>query len=155
MTSTATVTVLFTDIVGSTGMRTSRGDDAAQEILHAHDELVRQQIEQHGGHEVKSTGDGFMLAFSSARQAVTCAIAIQRALEERKHEPNPPLRVRMGLNTGEALQEEGDLFGAAVDAAARIMAKASGGQILVSETVRAVLGPATHIEFVDRGRFRL
>src|SRR3990172_7541068 len=150
-----TVTILFTDVEGSVELATRHGDEAAQELRRALFELVREQLEKHGGHEVKSTGDGFMLAFSSARQAVTCAIAIQRALEERKHEPNPPLRVRMGLNTGEALQEEGDLFGAAVDAAARIMAKASGGQVLVSETVRAVLGPATDIEFVDRGRFRL
>jgi len=151
-----TVTILFTDVEGSVELATRHGDEAAQELRRALFELVRGQVEKHGGHEVKSTGDGFMLAFSSARQAVTCAIAIQRALEDRKdREPTPPLRVRMGLNTGEALQEEGDLFGAAVDAAARIMAKASGGQVLVSETVRAVLGPATDVEFVDRGRFRL
>jgi len=152
MTSTATVTVLFTDVVGSTSMRTGRGDAAAQEIIHAHFDLVRQQIEQHSGQEVKTIGDSFMVAFASARKAVECAVAVQRALEESG---GLGVQVRIGVNTGEAIQEAGDLFGSAVDAAARIMAKAEGGQILVSETVRAVIGSAKDLQFVDRGRFRL
>ena len=156
MTSTATVTVLFTDVVGSTSLRTGRGDAAAQEIIHAHFDLVRQQIEQHSGQEVKTIGDSFMVAFASARKAVECAVAVQRALEEhnRRH-PDQEVQVRIGLNTGEAIREEGDLFGSAVDAAARIIAKAEGGQILVSEVVRAVIGSAKDLQFVDRGRFRL
>jgi class 3 adenylate cyclase len=143
MTSTDTVTVLFTDVVGSTSLRTGRGDAAAQEIIHVHNELVRHQIEQHSGQEVKTIGDSFMVAFASARKAVECAVAVQRALEEhnRRH-PDQQVQVGIGLNTGEAIREEGDLFGSAVDAAARIMAKAEGGQILVSETVRAVIGSA-------------
>jgi len=151
-----TVTVLFTDVVGSTSMRTGRGDAAAQEIIHAHFDLVRQQVEQHCGHEVKTIGDSFMVAFASARKAVECAVAVQRALEQhnRQH-PHQQVQVRIGLNTGEAIQEEADLFGEAVDAAARIMAKAEGGQILVSEAVRGVLGRARDVELVDRGRFRL
>jgi len=151
-----TVTVLFTDVVGSTSMRTGRGDAAAQEIIHAHFDLVRHQIEQHSGQEVKTIGDSFMVAFASARKAVECAIAVQRALEQhnRQH-PDQQVQVRIGLNTGEAIREEGDLFGSAVDAAARIMAKATGGQILLSETVRGVLGRAKDVELVDRGRFRL
>jgi class 3 adenylate cyclase/tetratricopeptide (TPR) repeat protein len=151
-----TVTVLFTDVVGSTSMRTGRGDAAAQEIIHAHFDLVRQQIAQHSGQEVKTIGDSFMVAFASARKAVECAVAVQRALEEhnRQH-PDQQIQVRIGLNTGEAIREEGDLFGSAVDAAARIMAKAEGGQILLSETVRGVLGRAKDVELVDRGRFRL
>jgi class 3 adenylate cyclase/tetratricopeptide (TPR) repeat protein len=151
-----TVTVLFTDVVGSTSLRTGRGDAAAHEVIHAHFELVRQQIAQHSGQEVKTIGDSFMVAFASARKAVACAVAVQRALEEhnRRH-PDQEVRVRIGLNTGEAIREEGDLFGSAVDAAARIIAKAEGGQILVSETVRAVIGSAKDLQFVDRGRFRL
>ena len=152
----STVTVLFTDVVGSTSLRTGRGDAAAHEAIHAHFELVRQQIAQHSGQEVKTIGDSFMVAFASARKAVQCAVAVQRALEEhnRRH-PDQEVQVRIGLNTGEAIREEGDLFGSAVDAAARIIAKAEGGQILVSETVRAVIGSAKDLQFVDRGRFRL
>ncbi len=152
-----TVTVLFTDVEGSTALATRRGDEAAQEILRAQRELVRQQVERHSGHEVKSLGDGFMVAFASARRAVACAIGIQRALEQhnRGQPPDQQVRVRIGLNTGEVIQEEADLFGEAVNAAARIAAKAKGGQILVSEAVRGVLGRVKDIELVDRGRFRL
>jgi len=152
-----TVTVLFTDVEGSTALTTRRGDEAAQEILRAQRELVRQQVERHSGHEVKSLGDGFMVAFASARRAVACAVGIQRALEQhnRRQPPEQQVRVRIGLNTGEVLQEEADLFGEAVNAAARIAAKAKGGQILVSETVRGVMGRVKDVELVDRGRFRL
>ena len=151
-----TVTVLFTDVEGSTDLTTRRGDEAAQAILRTQRELVRQQVEEHCGHEVKSLGDGFMVAFALARKAVACAVGIQRALEEhnRQH-PDQQVQVRIGLNTGEAIREEADLFGAAVDAAARIAAKAKGGQILLSDTVRGVLGRAKDVELVDRGRFRL
>jgi class 3 adenylate cyclase/DNA-binding CsgD family transcriptional regulator/tetratricopeptide (TPR) repeat protein len=151
-----TVTVLFTDVEGSTQLSMRRGDEAAQQILRGQRELVRKQIEEHSGYEVKTMGDGFMVAFASARRAVTCATEIQRALEEhnRRH-PDQQLQVRLGLNTGEVIQEEADLFGAAVSAAARIAAKARGGQILVSEAVRAVIGPAQGIDFIECGRFRL
>jgi class 3 adenylate cyclase len=151
-----TVTVLFTDVEGSTQLSMRRGDEAAQEILRGQRELVRKQIEEHSGHEVKTMGDGFMVAFASARRAVACAVEIQRALEEhnRRH-PDQQLHMRVGLNTGEVIQEEADLFGAAVSAAARIGAKARGGQILVSETVRAVIGPAKGFDFIECGRFRL
>ena len=152
-----TVTVLFTDVEGSTDLTTRRGDEAAQEILRAQRELVRQQVERHSGHEVKSLGDGFMVAFASARRAVACAVGIQRALDEhnRRQPPDQQVRVRIGLNTGEVIQEEADLFGEAVNAAARIAAKVKGGQILVSEVVRGVLGRPKDVELVDRGRFRL
>ncbi len=84
-----TVTILFTDVVGSTDLTTSRGDEAAQDILRGQRELVRQQVEEHSGHEVKGLGDGFMVAFTTARQAVACAVGIQRALEE--HNQRQPL----------------------------------------------------------------
>jgi class 3 adenylate cyclase len=117
-----TVTVLFTDVVGSTDLTTRRGDEAAQEILRAQRDLTRQKVEENSGHEVKSLGDGFMVAFASARKAVACAVGIQRALEE--HNRSQPLDeqvlIRIGLNTGEVIQEEADLFGETVNAAARI-----------------------------------
>jgi len=165
-----TVTILFTDVVGSTDLTTRRGDEVAQEILRAQRELVRHQIEVHAGREVKTMGDGFMVAFASARRAVACAIGIQRALQARNRAvgaglalpegaassaPTEAIRIRIGLNAGEVVQEEADLFGAAVNAAARIAAKAEGDQILVSETVKALLGPAKDVQFIDCGRFRL
>ena len=152
-----TVTVLFTDLEGSTDLATRRGDEAAQEVLRAQRQLVRRQVESHSGHEVKSTGDGFMVAFTSARRALACAVEIQRALEEhnRRQLPDQQLRVRIGLNTGEAIREESDLFGAAVNAAARVAAKAKGGQILVSELVKDLVGLDIDVPLADRGRFRL
>ena len=91
-----------------------------------------------------------------ARSAVGCAVGIQRRLEEgNRAAPEDHVRVRIGLNTGEVVKQDGDLFGEAVNAAARIMAKATGGQILVSETVRAVLGHGGDTELLDRGRFRM
>src|SRR2546427_8739247 len=126
-----TVTLLFTDVEKSTDLRTSRGDETAHALLQTQGELVRAQIGEHGGHEVKSMGDGFMVAFASARSAVDCAVGIQRRLDEnnRPRAPEDHIRVRIGLNTGEVIHENGDLFGEAVNAAARIMAKATGGQI--------------------------
>jgi len=152
-----TVTVLFTDVEGSTGLTTSRGDEAARDVLRAHEELVRQQVQEHDGREVKAIGDGFMVAFGSARKAVACAVGIQRALEEhsRGQPQGDQVRVRMGLNTGEVVRERDDLFGETVNAAARIAAKAKGGQVLISEATKGVLGRAQDVQIVDRGRFRL
>ena len=163
-----TVTILFSDVEGSTGLTTRRGDEAARAALRAHEELVRQQVQEHRGREVKAMGDGFMVAFASARKAVACAVGIQRALAEwnagvgaHGRAPLPePLRVRIGLNTGEVVREEDpdgrvDLFGETVNAAARIAAKAKGGQVLISEATRGVLGRAQDVQLVDRGRFRL
>jgi class 3 adenylate cyclase/tetratricopeptide (TPR) repeat protein len=152
-----TVTVLFTDVEKSTDLRTSRGDDTAHALLRAQSDLVRRQVQEHGGHEVKSMGDGFMIAFASARAAIDCAVGIQRGLHDanRSRASEDRIGVRMGLNTGEVIREDGDLFGEAVNAAARIMAKAGGGQILLSETVRAVLGRGGETPLLDRGRFRL
>src|SRR5712692_7136940 len=152
-----TVTVLFTDVEGSTDLRTSRGDETAHALLQRQGEFVRAQIGEHGGHEVKTMGDGFMVAFASARAAVDCAVGIQRCLDEdnRSHAMEDYVRVRVGLHTGEVIRQDGDLFGEAVNAAARIMAKATGGQILVSETVKVVLGHGRDTDLVDRGRYRM
>jgi predicted ATPase len=124
--------------------------------MRSHFELVRPYIEQYSGQEVKTMGDSFMVAFSSARSAVDCAVSVQRAVTERnRSNPDDQIHVRMGMNTGEAIQEEGDLFGSAVDAAARIMSKAAGGQILLSEHTRGVIGAARDVSLIDRGPFWL
>ena len=156
MTNTSTVTVSFTDVVRSTELRTGRGDESAHQAMQAHFEVIRRQIHQHGGREIKTIGDSFMVAFGSARTAVDWAIAVQRAVAKQKTQsPREQVLTRIGINTGEAILEEKDLFGSAVDAAHRITSKAQGGQILVSEIVRGVVGSVADFEFIDKGRFRL
>ncbi|MBI2872103.1 MAG: AAA-like domain-containing protein [Chloroflexi bacterium] len=151
-----TVTILFTDLEGSTTLFQTLGDQRARELMRAHDRILRQQITSHGGYEVKHTGDGLMVVFPSARRALACTIAIQRDLEAFAQEhADTPLRVRMGLNAGEALQEEQDFFGTAVIMAARIMARAKGGEILVSELFRRLMGTTADITYLDRGEHTL
>lgn len=156
MSTTATVTVLITDVVGSTRLRTGRGEAVAHKDLQAHSDVVLQQIAAHGGRVVKTAGDEFMVAFDSARRAVECAVAVQTGLAEQNlRHPDREVHVRIGINTGEVIVEGEDLFGAAVAAAKRIEGKAVGDQILVSEVVRGVVGAFKEIEFVDKGRVRL
>ena len=156
MNETATITVMFTDVVGSVNLRQHQGEKAAQEIMNAHNEIVRKQIEEHAGQEVKTIGDSFMVAFESARKAVECALGVQRTLHDynRRH-PAHSVKVRIGLHTGEAIRDANDLFGTSVDAAARIMAQADGEQVLVSDILKSVLGAVKDLEFKDRKRFRL
>ena len=156
MTSTTTVTVLFTDVVGNTALRQRLGDAAAERALQAHNKLIREQIGPSGGREVKTIGDAFMIAFPSTRKAVDCATAIQRALGARNRaNADAQVQVRIGINAGEATEEAGDLCGTAVNVAKYVEAKAQPEQILVTETIKALIGPVQDIHFVDRGRFRL
>jgi class 3 adenylate cyclase len=110
-------------------------------VLRKHNEIVRSHLGAHRGTEVKSLGDGFMLAFPSAREAVACASAIQRALAAHNAEhPDEPIRIRVGVHAGQAIREGEDFFGKTVILAARIAAEARGGEILVSTSVRNNLG---------------
>jgi len=149
------VTVLFTDVEGSTDLRTGRGDEAAQEIIHAHFDLVRRQVEQHSGHEVKTIGDSFMVAFASARRAVACAVAVQRAFAQRNETAEEPIRVRIGLHTGEAVKEAEDFYGKHVILASRIAAQAQGGEILVSSLLKELTESAGDIAFGERREVEL
>ena len=152
----APVTILFTDVEGSTDLRTRRGDASAHEILRAHEGVVRSCVAAHGGREVKALGDGFMIAFASARRALACAVAIQQAVETKKLESAAGgVRVRIGVNTGEVVEEGDDLYGQAVNAAARIAARAEAGEILVAEVTRQLAGSGPDFTFSDRGRLRL
>ncbi len=152
----APVTILFTDVEGSTDLRTRRGDAAAHEILREHEDLVRACVGEHGGREVKALGDGFMVVFASVRRALGCAIAIQQTVDEQTWKaPGSGVRVRIGVNTGEVVDEGGDIYGQAVNAAARIAARAQGGEILVSEVTRQLAGSGPELTFRDRGRVRL
>ncbi len=150
-----TVTILFTDIEGSTEMTERLGDERWLELLRAHNTVVRRRIEAHSGFEVKSQGDGFMVASQSARKALECAVDIQRAFADRNETTEEPIRVRIGLHTGEAIKEADDFYGKNVILAARIAAQAKGGQILVSEVTRTVIGSLAGVEFQDAGRKQL
>jgi class 3 adenylate cyclase len=143
-----TTTVLFSDIEGFTAMNDRLGDHQAFEVLKGHNQVVRDQVEAFGGFEVKAQGDGFMVAFSSARQAVLCAIAIQKALAAQRGEP---VRVRMGLHTGEAIKDADDFFGRNVIFAARLADQARGGEILVSSLVKELTESGGEFEF-ENGR---
>jgi class 3 adenylate cyclase len=152
------VTILFTDIEGSTALTQRLGDAKAREVLREHERVVRECLKAHGGSEVKTMGDGFMASFGSATKALECAVAIQRAFAERNAEVGAqglaPLQVRIGLNAGEPIAEEGDLFGTAVIAAARIAAQAQGGEILAADVVRQLVA-GTGFLFSSRGRTAL
>jgi class 3 adenylate cyclase len=155
--ASAVHTILFSDIAGSTSLTQRLGDAKSREVLRAHERIVREALRAHGGSEVKSLGDGFMATFSSATGALECAIAMQRAFAEynaqvgaQSFQGRTTLHVRIGLNAGEPIAEEGDLFGTAVQVAARIAAQAEGGEILVANVVRE-LAAGKGFLFADRG----
>ncbi|HUF54892.1 MAG TPA: adenylate/guanylate cyclase domain-containing protein, partial [Dehalococcoidia bacterium] len=126
------------------------GDERGRAVLREHERITREVLAAYGGTEVKSMGDGFMASFGSVTKAVECAVALQRAFADRDGEP---LDVRVGLNAGEPIEEDGDLFGATVILASRIAAKAEGGEILVADTVRGLCSGKGFL-FADRGEFR-
>jgi class 3 adenylate cyclase/ketosteroid isomerase-like protein len=144
LTSTeGTVTIMFTDLESSTATNESMGDDAFLPLLLKHNEIVRTRTAESGGSVVKSQGDGFMLAFPSARRAVECATTIQRevaTVDER-------LKVRMGLHTGEPVRQADDFYGRDVAYAARIGSAANGGEVLVSSLVKSLVEPSGSVTF--------
>jgi class 3 adenylate cyclase/pimeloyl-ACP methyl ester carboxylesterase len=146
-------TVLFTDIVGHTEMMSRLGDVRGRAVLRGHERITRQVLAAHGGAEVKTMGDGFMASFGSVTAAVGCAVDLQRAFAAQNQEPRTEnLQVRVGLNAGEPIEEDGDLFGATVILASRICGIAGAGEILVPETVRGLLSGKGFV-FGDRGEF--
>jgi class 3 adenylate cyclase len=147
-------TVLFTDVEGSTALTQRLGDARAREVLREHERMVREALKAHGGSELKTTGDGFMASFSSATRALESAIAMQRAFAAHNKAAEEPTLVRVGLNAGEPIAEEEDLFGTAVIRAARIAAEAKGGEILVANVVRE-LAEGKQFLFADRGEVAL
>ena len=145
-----TVTLLFTDIEDSTPMAEQLGDLRWIELLREHNAIVRECIARHGGLEVKTIGDAFMVAFGSARRALLCAIDIQRGVSARGAEhPEQPLRVRAGLHSGEPVREGNDFYGKSVVLASRIAGQARGGEILVSSLLRELVESAGDIRFDD------
>jgi class 3 adenylate cyclase len=147
-------TILFTDVEGSTALTQRLGDAKARELLRQHERLVREALKAHGGAEVKTMGDGFMASFSSATKALECAIAMQRSFAQHNESAEEPIRVRIGLNAGEPIAEDEDLFGTAVNLAARICANAEAGQILAPIVVRE-LAAGKQFMFADLGETEL
>jgi class 3 adenylate cyclase len=180
-------TVFFTDLVGHTEMMSRLGDERGRDVLREHERITREVLKTHGGTEAKTMGDGFMASFGSVTRAVECAVALQKAIDERnrgagaQHTGEPddispndaptrtegapdslraaplrtsvePISVRVGLNAGEPIEEDGDLFGATVILASRIAAKAEGGEILVADTVRGLCSGKGFL-FADRDEF--
>jgi class 3 adenylate cyclase len=147
----ALVTLLFTDIERHTEMMTRLGDAAGRDVLREHERITREILRTHTGTEIKTMGDGFLASFTSTTRAVDCAVALQRAFADHSEQhPDLRIRVRVGLNAGEPIAEDDDLFGAAVTLAARIMAKAAGGEIFASNVVRELCAGKGHM-FSDRG----
>jgi adenylate cyclase len=143
-----TVTIVFTDIVDSTVLLSRLGDHSWLDLLRQHNEVIRETTAAHDGTAVETQGDGSMLAFASARRAVSCARSIQRRFAGSVAEGAPPIRVRIGVHSGDALHEADRFFGTTVHYAARVASQALGGEILVSNVVRQlVAGP--DIDFLD------
>ena len=138
--ATGTVTLLFTDQVGSTATLQRLGDEEGERLRRAHFALLREAAAMHGGEEVKNLGDGLMVAFVSAVDAVACAITIQQAVNRARASGELAFAVRIGLNVGEPIRDEGDYFGTPVVIAKRLCDAGAPGQILASDVVRALIG---------------
>lgn len=145
-----TVTIMFTDIEDSTQWTARLGDSDASLLVKEHNELIRAQVAAHGGYEVKFRGDGFMLVFTSASKGVRCAIALQQEMKAfaAKH-PEAPLRIRVGINSGEAVSDGNDFLGTAVNIAARLTDAATGGEVIVSAVVRDLVSSTGEFTFQE------
>jgi len=151
----ATATVLFTDLVGSTALRQAVGDDAADELRRSHDRVLRDAVAAHGGHEVKGTGDGLMIVFDSAVEAVAAAEAMQRGVERLTRRAPAPVSIRVGLSAGDVVWEGDDCFGTPVVEARRLCDSAEGAQILVGDVVRVLAGSRGGHDFRPVGALEL
>ena len=137
--SDGALVIMFSDIEGHTPLVERLGDERWMVLLREHNALVREQLAAHGGHEVKSEGDGFMVVFADPQRALRCAMSIQSALTTRNATADEPLRVRIGLHAGNCVREDGDFYGRNVILASRIAGQAKGGEILVSAPLRQLV----------------
>jgi class 3 adenylate cyclase len=142
--------ILFTDVVEHTAMMRRLGDEKGRDVLRDHERITRDVLRAHAGDEVKTMGDGFLASFGSVAKSVEAAIALQRAFAGRNQSAAEPIHVRVGLNAGEPIEEDGDLFGSTIILAARIAAAAESGEILASMAVRE-LSAGKPFLFADRG----
>ena len=146
-----TVTIMFSDIENSTGLNSELGDESWVKLLRAHDRLLRTYVDRHRGHIVKSQGDGYMVVFPTPQVALEAALGIQRALAAKRQRSRQlrrtPLRVRMGLHTGTAIERDGDYFGRNVAMAARVAAMADGGEVMVTDEIVDALADSPDFRF--------
>jgi class 3 adenylate cyclase/tetratricopeptide (TPR) repeat protein len=150
------LTIMMTDVVGSTALRRTRGDRNADGILGMQAAIVREQVTAFGGQVRKSLGDGFLISFPSGVSAVRAARAIQRALDEHNTaDPHRAVEVRIGIHSGQIAERDGDLLGQAVQVTARVMTEAGGGEILITDEVRKHAEPQLDYSFLDSGLFWL
>jgi class 3 adenylate cyclase len=151
------VTLLFSDIEGSTKIIERLGDDRAYEVIRQHHSIVRAELKAHGGNEVELLGDGFLMSFESPDHGLACGIAIQRRLAAfNQSHPDVPIRVRMGLHTGETIRDDSNkFFGKTVIIAARIAKHARGGEILVSAALRRLTEASSRFAFGGIRRLEL
>ena len=154
-TDSGPITVLFTDIAGSTAMTQQFGDAGAQEIVRAHNRIVREALTMYAGKEVKHTGDGIMASFTRTSDSIGASIQIQRETDQyTTATPEKPLHIKIGINAGEPIAEDNDLFGTTVQMSARIVDKAKADQIFVSEIVKGICAGKS-FNFVNRGTYRM
>ncbi|MFQ6228146.1 adenylate/guanylate cyclase domain-containing protein [Nocardia sp. NPDC002869] len=144
LTAEGDVVIAFSDIEGSTALNERLGDRAWVALLGRHDRLIRRSVAARGGHIVKSQGDGFMIAFGDAEQAVRCGLEVQAAIGTIAR-PAGGVRVRIGIHLGRSVRRGDDLFGRNVAMAARVAGQAHGGEVLVSEEVRDAMAAAPDI----------
>ncbi|MGI8926622.1 MAG: protein kinase domain-containing protein, partial [Tepidiformaceae bacterium] len=143
-----TVTLLFSDIEGSTATNERLGDARWIELLHAHNTILDGAIQAHGGRTVKTMGDGYMAVFASPEAGVRCALAVQAAFDSPR-EVLTDVRVRIGVHAGQAVRDQGDFFGREVNYAARVANAAIGGEVVVSSLLRDLLAPGGDFAFDD------
>jgi class 3 adenylate cyclase/tetratricopeptide (TPR) repeat protein len=155
MSTSDVVTVLFTDLVGSTELRATLGDEAADELRRAHDRVLFEAVDTHGGKVIKGLGDGIMAGFDGAADALAAALAIQRGADRLSRRSSGRLSVRVGISVGDVTWEDSDLFGVPVIEAARLCAAAEGGQILAADLVRAMTRGRGGYEFEPVGDLEL
>lgn len=149
--------IMFTDLKDSTQIAVQLGDEKAMHLLRVHNAMTREALKDHDGREVKTTGDGFLLSFGSAANAVDCAIAIQESFKKyNERHPEESLSVRIGVAAGEPIEEDGDLYGAAVNLAARICDQAEAGRILIAQIVRTEIDECGRVlQFASGGMLEL
>lgn len=152
MAADGTVTLMFSDVEGSTALNERLDDERRLKVLRSHDAVVRELVRAQRGHVVKTQGDGFMVAFVSPLAALECAIDLQRALATRLPVTGEVLHVRIGLHTGEVIHEGRDFFGRNVALAARVAAEALGGEILVSAALREGVEESVDLPFGEPRR---
>jgi class 3 adenylate cyclase len=148
------VTIMFSDIEGSTALNDRLGDAAWLEVLHAHNAIVDGAVQAHSGRTVKTMGDGYMVTFASPEAAVRCALAVQAGIAAEDW-GGTPIRVRIGLHTGLVVRDAGDFFGREVNFAARVAGAALGGEVLVSASLHERLDPGEGWGFGERREVEL